>query len=715
MGQIYEVWVEICANKKIILDKAAFRQTMEKCKKAGMTGIILSVKDTTGFVLYESQIAEHYSLYDADFQKNVDYVKQCFQIIRELGMKCYAAFDVFAEGNKKTIHPLMKGFFKEGWECEVYGLDADLEPVIKKSTQAEGLKTAGSIDDFGEIFVNPGNEEVCAYELELIEEFVENYHPDGIVLDRVRYVGLSTDFSESTRKAWEAYTGISDENWPEDIYRLEETGEGIKEVPGKYFGSFFEYRASVIKGFIERVAKLLKTRFPDVEFCDYTGSWYPLYHTVGANWAGENYVSDEFPWCDSEKLQKTAYAEQVDYLLSGFYYSDIWMTETKDKPAYWYSVEGSYEMASKVTCQKRGLVGSLFIEQYKDCPNRLQEAMSVCFEKTEGCMIFDLSYIQNYDWWDYMKKVSLKQLERSDLAALTDLCAEAFREEYHVTKNRLDENLFKAADFSQDESRKIVEGETGEIIGFIGVKVSDNAQLYPDTAWISILAIAEAERNKGYGRMLLAQTCQSLQKRGIKKIYIGQDFKNFFSGIPEPEEEKENFFKKCGFQLNFERHYDLEADITDNALMKNFDLSPFTEYYSVDTYKNNKMELHEFLEREFPGRWVYEADEALADGKKPESIVLLWDKNKTELMGYCMLSVDENGYGGLGPIGIAQKIRGNHVGDYLLNQSLQQLKKIGAVRVNIDWTILKDFYGQFGFRAKRTYLAACKDLKEKEG
>ena len=51
-----------------------------------------------------------------------------------------------------------------------------------------------------------------------------------------------------------------------------------------------------------------------------------------------------------------------------------------------------------------------------------------------------------------------------------------------------------------------------------------------------------------------------------------------------------------------------------------------------------------------------------------------------------------------------------HVGDYILNQSLQQLRKIGAVRVNIDWTILKDFYGQFGFKAERLYLAAYKEF-----
>ena len=95
MDQVYEVWIEIQANKKLISDSVKFREAMEKCKKAGMTGIILSVKDTSGFVLYKSSLADHYSEFDGEFAADIDYAAECFKIIRELGMKCYAAFDVF--------------------------------------------------------------------------------------------------------------------------------------------------------------------------------------------------------------------------------------------------------------------------------------------------------------------------------------------------------------------------------------------------------------------------------------------------------------------------------------------------------------------------------------------------------------------------------------------------------------------------------------------
>ena len=82
------------------------------------------------------------------------------------------------------------------------------------------------------------------------------------------------------------------------------------------------------------------------------------------------------------------------------------------------------------------------------------------------------------------------------------------------------------------------------MIGFIGVKVSHNEQLYPASAWISIFAVKKEEQGKGYGTMVLNQVCQSLHKNGINKIYVGQDFNNFFSGIPDPDEGKEIFSKK---------------------------------------------------------------------------------------------------------------------------------------------------------------------------
>lgn len=718
---VYQAWIEITANKEWILEKEKFKAVMEKCAQAGMTGIILSVKDTTGFVLYPSTIAPHYSEYDEEFFPGKDYVKQCFSIIRSCGMKCYASFDVFAEGNKQKPHPKMKGISEEGFACEVYGQNAKKEGEVRKSTDSLDIKTVGSIDDFGEIFVNPGNKEVCAYELSLIREFVEKYQPDGIVLDRVRYVGLSADFSEKTRIDWEKYTGITNENWPTDIYTFEEKDGILQEKPGKYFGEFLCYRSMQIKQFVVQVSHMLREEYSGIEFLDYTGSWYPLYDKVGANWASSEYKATEFPWCDAKRWKESAYAEHVDTLLSGCYYSDVTIEEAAlhKAPAEWYSVEGAGLLAKRVTCGKTKLVDSLFLDQYRKCPQKIVQAMEQCFTNSLGCMLFDLSYIVKNNWWNYVKKVSLKQLSKEDNAEISALCKQTFPEEYHVTKGKLLSNLFFAEDYSKECSFGLWDEAKEKLLGFIGIKISDNQELYPDSAWINVFAVRKEFQDHGYGRLLLEKSLKRLKELGIQKVYVGADFRNFFSGIPAPTEKKIEFFRKAGFWVNEDDHYDLEADIVDNVLIDNFHAEKFNEQLCVDYYHGEKEQLLSFLKQEFPGRWEYEAECALQERKNPEEILLLWNCGKTELLGYCMIHAEKKpsgeltGYGGLGPIGIAKKVRGHHVGDYILRESLCQLRKLGVVQVNIDWTILKDFYGQFAFLPARTYRGAVRTIEER--
>lgn len=716
----YECWIEITANKEYLLDVAKFRDAMEHCKKAGMTAMILSVKDTTGFVLYPSVFAPHYSEFDSDFEETVDYVERCFSVIRSCGMKCYAAFDVFAEGNKKQQHPKMKGLCKDGFECEVYGIDSVGNTIICKSTQAENLITVGSIDDFGEIFVNPGNMEVCDYECSLIREFAQKYHPDGIVLDRVRYVGLSTDFSEMSRKQWEAYSGITDEKWPEDIYRIEKCQDGWKEKPGRYFGEFVTYRMQVIHDFVKKISDMLHADFPSICFMDYTGSWYPLYYQVGANWADQQYEVQDFPWCNREKLMQTGYAQLVDVLLSGCYYEQLSILEAREayKPADWYSVEGAGALAKRVTCQKEGLVDSLFLEQYHDQPQKISQAIQMCIQQSEGCMLFDLSYLISNNWWKYARMVYDTPLQEQHLNQMLNICCSVFPEWYHVTETKLKKNLLYDSQFDAKSSICLWDCSKDSLIGFAGVKISENQDLYPNTAWISIFAIAPEWQNLGFGTLMLQKVLQQLRSNGIKKVFLGQDFANFFSGIPDPDKKKMEFFERQGFCLNMDEHYDLEADIINNVSIDNFNTKPWETYLSTATYQGEEDQLLFFLHEEFAGRWEYEAKAAINEHKNPEEIILLWNKDKTQVKGYCMLHAERDssgnltGYGGLGPIGISKKIRGHHVGDFLLHQSLCQLRKIGVKRVNIDWTILKEFYGQFDFVPVRTYRAASLSMPQ---
>ena len=314
-----------------------------------------------------------------------------------------------------------------------------------------------------------------------------------------------------------------------------------------------------------------------------------------------------------------------------------------------------------------------------------------------------------------MENIEIKIMSESDLEDMAELSEESFLPEYNVTKVNLAEKLLKDSDRFDNACLVLRNADTNKLIGFIGTKLSSNA-LYPDTAWISIIAVSKAERCKGYGKLLVTKAIEKLKKQGVKSVSIGQEFHNFFSGIPAPNEENLGFFTKLGFVINDGSHYDLEAFVTDNDKIDNFDVSPFTGEFEVKTYDDDYDKLMAFLNKEFPGRWAYEADTAVNSHKEPSEIVLLWNKKEKKVIGFCILTSykDEygkkTGYGGLGPIGIAEDVRGRQLGNFLLREALLQAAENGVNRVNIDWTILVKFYGQFGFEIMRTYRAAYKQL-----
>jgi len=61
-------------------------------------------------------------------------------------------------------------------------------------------------------------------------------------------------------------------------------------------------------------------------------------------------------------------------------------------------------MSVKVTKNVIPLYGSIYALQYEDRPGRFREAVRMCLEKTDGVMIFDLVYMEEYDWWKHLKK-----------------------------------------------------------------------------------------------------------------------------------------------------------------------------------------------------------------------------------------------------------------------------------------------------------------------
>jgi uncharacterized lipoprotein YddW (UPF0748 family) len=57
--------------------------------------------------------------------------------------------------------------------------------------------------------MNPANPEVQQYQLNILKECVQKYKKmDGIILDRMRFDNITSDFSEASKRQFEEYSGI---------------------------------------------------------------------------------------------------------------------------------------------------------------------------------------------------------------------------------------------------------------------------------------------------------------------------------------------------------------------------------------------------------------------------------------------------------------------------------------------------------------------------
>ncbi len=314
--------------------------------------------------------------------------------------------------------------------------------------------------------------------------------------------------------------------------------------------------------------------------------------------------------------------------------------------------------------------------------------------------------------------LSFYPLKETDVPELTAVWNHCFEKPYQVSPQMVQDKLLRDGDTYAPAV--VVCRTAGSIIGFIACKVTDNSIADLDnTAWLSTLFVEKAYRRQGIGGMLLQKAEAELKDAGYQRLLVAGELNNFYSGIPDPSPALNSFFTKHGFIQGDTEHYDLTADVSTidfSSLLVKINRSID---YSTRTYTDTDIErFSSFLQHEFPGRWKEEMLRFIKKGGDHRYLLLLC--RGPEIKGFCKIhySPDNNGlglhlgnhWGALGPIGIAEDIRAQALGSRILCDALQQLKAYGAHNVNIDWTGLKGFYGQFGFTPWRRYLSAYKTI-----
>jgi hypothetical protein len=401
----YFMWFDATANYERFSYPDSIKFYLNKIKETGFTDAVIDIKPITGEVLYESRIAPQMSEWKDFKRDNFDYLRVFLEEGHRLGLRIHAAMNVFAGGHNFYDRGIVYGD-KFSWQSVNY-TDSGLVQITELKHKYSAM-------------LNPASRQVQNYQISIIKEIVRTYPElDGIILDRVRYDGIESDFSRESEEMFSTYSG-EEVYYPKDVYIWKNRikGETPGYIKGRFFNKWLEWRVSVIYEFFSRVRTEVKRINPAIAFGDYAGAWYPLYYEVGVNWGSKKYdPSREFDWATSNYMNY-GYAELLDFFLSGNYFFEVTKDELKSlkekdlkqteagikkSKEDWYSVEGSAEMVNRVTMGVVPVFAGLYVEQYENNSEQFGKAVKMCLDKSGGVMIFDIVHIINKDWWDVLR------------------------------------------------------------------------------------------------------------------------------------------------------------------------------------------------------------------------------------------------------------------------------------------------------------------------
>jgi len=258
----------------------------------------------------------------------------------------------------------------------------------------------------------------------------------------------------------------------------------------------------------------------------------------------------------------------------------------------------------------------------------------------------------------------------------------------------------------------------GEPVGFVLTSALRTAT--DESGWIDALAVRPDAQGQGIGSALLAWAEEWLRAQGSRRVTLGGSLRPFVPGLPASAGDAVRTF----FQ---HRGYAQEGAVWDVAR----DLADYLPAPGVPTdvalrpvRAGEEALLLDFLAREFPGRWHFEAQEFLREGGRPDDWLLLWPSHGEAPLGFCQITLEDSlrpmerfypqqlprPWGQYGPLGVAQAARGRGYGAAIVDGAARHLRALGVRGCVIDWTDLVAFYGQFGFKPYRQYLMLAKTL-----
>jgi GNAT superfamily N-acetyltransferase len=258
--------------------------------------------------------------------------------------------------------------------------------------------------------------------------------------------------------------------------------------------------------------------------------------------------------------------------------------------------------------------------------------------------------------------------------------------------------------------------QNDEPVGFVLACAVKDSHL----GWISLMAVHPSAQRQGLGSELLGWAEGWLKTKGCKRIRVGGSLRPFAPGLPYVMKANLPFFEKHGYVSPSHQPY--EYDIA-CSLKEYKAIYPKPEHASILPMQPGEEDLLiEFLSREYPGRWEFEAKEFVKNGGRASDFLLL--RVNGYVHGFCRLTLSDSErpierfypqrlltpWGQFGPLGLSKAVRGQGLGGYLIDAAAVHMQSLGVDGCVIDWTSLVDLYGKFGFTLYNQYVSLFKDL-----
>ena len=218
--------------------------TLDKLEKAGINNIFLETY-FHGRTIYPSDVMKKYNLIvqKEDFI-GFDPLEVWIREAHKRNIKVHIWFESFYIGNKYNS------------DCQKNIITLYPHWLNKTRASYDSKEPVPSVSEHNGYFIDPANPEVQKYLLELINEIISKYQPDGINLDYIRY----------PQSIQEKFNGYENTNWGytqyarEEFKNIHETDPIDIKKGTPEWTKWAEYRQNKITTFVKEVKNLTNNK-----------------------------------------------------------------------------------------------------------------------------------------------------------------------------------------------------------------------------------------------------------------------------------------------------------------------------------------------------------------------------------------------------------------------------------------------------------------------